>query len=86
MISRSEVIAIIENKRLSAGKHNLSAEYTLADVQEKIERLNTAYDVDKVLEQLEILRKDKYVMSPIMCYALDKAIEIVKAGGISEDN
>lgn len=33
---------------------------------------------EKIIDQLEILQKDKYVMSPIMCYAFGKAIEIVK--------
>ncbi len=90
LISRREVITIIENKRLSVGKRDLSVEYTLADVQEKIEKLDVAHDVDKVVEQLQ-KRKEllEYVRIPKLAktaaaeaYAL--AIKDVKAGGAHE--
>lgn len=58
----------------------------LEKIIEDLDSQPTAYDVDKVLDQLEILQKDKYVRSPIICYALEKAIEIVKAGGVNEDH
>jgi len=90
LISRSAVIAIIENKRLSTGKRDLSTEYALADVQEKIEKLKTAYDVDKVVEQIcgcdgcsgccncheeeKMLECEEYV----------RVYGIVKAGGLNE--
>lgn len=55
LISRSADIVIIENKRLQTGKHNLSVEYALADLQEKIERLNTAYNMNKLLKDIELV-------------------------------
>lgn len=76
-----------KRKRLSAGKHNLSVGYALADLQEKIERLNTAYDVDKVVEQLEHLDLDGIRMKEDGKHYLirqGEAIEIVKAGGVNE--
>lgn len=47
LISRSAAIAIIENQRLLIGKQNLSVEYNLVNIQEKIERLPSVHDVDK---------------------------------------
>jgi len=92
LISRSAVIAIIENKRLSTGKRDLPTEYALADVQEKIEKLKTAYDADKVLEKLrkEIgdcqyeCEKCKQSIDCDTCRA-EKAVEIAKAGGVNEN-
>ena len=74
LISRSAVIAIIEKKRLLVGKHDLSAEYKLAGVQEEIENLSVC-DIDKNLGALEDYLFEKY------CVEGDSKIdEIVKAG------
>lgn len=76
LISRSAVIAIIEKKRLMVGKHDLSAEYKLAGVQEEIENL-PRLDIDKNLETLEDYLFEKY------CVEGDTKIdEIVKSCGI----
>lgn len=50
---------------------------------EEVDRIPTAYDPDKVVEQLEELRKE--CEDPLQDYDpnyfIDKAIEIVKGGG-----
>nr|DAH33439.1 MAG TPA: hypothetical protein [Caudoviricetes sp.] len=57
-------------------------------ILEKIDEQPTAYDVEKVVEQLEVLR-DKAVKHPVTdtsIYAtgmMGKAIQIVKAGKIN---
>lgn len=55
--------------------------YALA---QKIDEQPTAYDVDKVVEQLEELRKE--CKDPLQDYDpdyfIDNAIEIVKGGGV----
>ena len=52
-------------------------------VKDVINNMPTAYDVDKVVEQLEELRKE--CEDPLQDYDpnyfIDKAIEIVKGGG-----
>ena len=53
-------------------------------VKDVINNMPTAYDVDKVVEQLEELRKE--CEDPLQDYDpnyfIDKAIEIVKGGGV----
>ena len=60
----------------------------LEDFIDHIEELPTAYDIDKVVEQLEDCKTKKYVSgithNPYefgACHAMDDAIEIVKKGG-----
>ena len=60
------------------------------DMQDVIYALRdypTAYDPDKVVEQLEkeknpIYRSDGSLMAARTCITIDKAIEIVKGGGV----
>ena len=52
-----------------------------------IDEVPTAYDPDKVVEQLEkeknpIYREDESIMSDRQNIKIDKAIEIVKGGGV----
>lgn len=54
-----------------------------------LEEYPTAYDPDKVVEQLEkeknpIYRSDGSLMATRTCITIDKAIEIVKGGGVDE--
>ena len=77
LISRSSAVAIIEKQRLLVGKHNLSVEYNLASVQEEIEQLPIAYDVDKVVEKLEEESKKSVLVT--LKAAFEVAEEIVKA-------
>ncbi len=83
LISRRAVITIIENKRLLVGKHDLSAEYKLTGVQEQIERLSVAYDVDKVVEQIDNIMEDESIR---FCeQAVNAAKRIVKSGGVADE-
>ena len=55
-----------------------------------INRQPTAYDVDRVVEQLEkeknpLYREDGSLMAERAVIEIDKAIEIVKGGGIDGD-
>ena len=55
-----------------------------------IDEVPTAYDPDKVVEQLEkeknpIYRSDGSLMAARTCITIDKAIEIVKGGGVDAD-
>lgn len=99
LISRKAVIAIIENKRLLFGKHDLSAEYKLAGVQEQIEKLPIA-NADKVIKCLEeeaeysqyeaneVAEKGDYGLAAEfegMAKAYKYAIEIVKSGGVADE-
>lgn len=99
LISRQAVINLIEDLKKSPyanDPNDMAARRgTMELIQELCEhRLPTAYDVDKVVEQLEKLReavpvnrllddivKDKpKELGQLMAYR--KAIEIVKSGGI----
>lgn len=58
--------------------------YALA---QKIDKQPTAYDVDKVVERLEkeknpLYREDGSLMGERTLIGIDKAIEIVKGGGV----
>lgn len=88
LISRKAVIELIENKRLNVGKDELSKEYLLADLQDDVEKMQTAYDMDKVVEQLD-KASDYYECEEqgrehVQMVDLTEAIEIVKEGGVSE--
>ena len=54
-----------------------------------IDEVPTAYDPDKVVEQLEkeknpIYRSDGSLMAARTCITIDKAIELVKGGGMDD--
>ncbi len=79
LISRSAVIKIIEDEiklKSSYVEHNAQI-----DIMFKVKEMPTAYDVDKVVERLEVNSMfaqeddEPFVM-------LDDAVEIVKSGGI----
>lgn len=63
---------------------NFPITMTVEDVKSAISKQPTAYDVDKVVEQLEELRKE--CEDPLQDYDpnyfIDKAIEITKGGGV----
>ena len=52
LISRKDVITIIENMIFEVGK-DLSKSYLLQDAKERIRQLNTAFDKEKVIEELK---------------------------------
>lgn len=41
---------------------------------------------EKIIDKLQNLQKDKYVFTPIVCYALDKAIEIIRQTAAEYNN
>lgn len=98
LISRKAVIDIIENKRLLVGKHDLSAEYKLAGVQEQIEKL-LIFNMNKVIEKLQAelnfadKEKERCVRENLLQFDTAKgyaqgisvALEIVKYGGVADE-
>ncbi len=78
LISRSAVLKIIEDIKRN---NNVPKNYgTLLGIMREIRELPTAYDVDKVVEQISDIHfefqevsSDKY-----------KVLKIVKAGGVNE--
>ena len=85
LISRS---ALLTRIRLNYNNHqNISA----GAIKDIIDTMPTAYDIDKVVEELEIERKtanntyNSFNMDVDLgrVFGLEKAIEIVKHGGVS---
>ena len=76
LISRSTLISHIENERREWGE-----DYDVEQILGDIEDAPTAYDPDKVVEQLE---EACISLSDYPGYTVDieKAIEIVKGGGV----
>jgi len=98
LISRNELIKVFEESKKflqkGLGKDAEAAYMTADSVIRKIKKAPTAYDVDKVVEQLEALSDcaDDKIMEneDLEQYydgfgdGVDEAIKIVKAGGASE--
>lgn len=90
LISRKDVITIIENMMFEVGK-DLSKSYLLQDARERIIRLNTAFDKEKVIEELKANMNSfagisgqavTFMFSNGYYNGTKDAIEIVKKGGI----
>ena len=90
LISRSELL-----KRFLVNKDghriperdcdNFEVTVSVKDVKTIIKEQPTAYDVDKVIEELELHSFEFGTDSlPVHYVRLNEAIEIVKAGGINE--
>ena len=93
LIIRSEVIDILEKeKSLRCG---YDADIAIFSIEKMIRELPTAYDIDKVVEELEenASRYTKKYYTPygnngyrdVKAISIRKAIEIVKQGGVSDD-
>ena len=98
LISRKKVIDILEReKNLRCG---YDADIAIFSIEKGIRELPTAYDVDKVVAELEInsfitvkneevqtKRKDiqSYISVEKEVVLLKDAIEIVKQGGVADD-
>ena len=98
LISRSKVISVLEQLE----EHSLSGKMNISNAIYLLEMQPTAYDIDKVVKELEEL-KNKDICDYLDCdFCLyykkcgvetdqsnnlkwDKAIEIVKHGGVSDD-
>ena len=76
LISRKDVITIIENMMFEVGK-DLSKSYLLQDARERIIRLNTAFDKAKVIEEILNVSHGYYNME-----TENEIVEIVEKGGI----
>ena len=88
LISRSKVISVLEQLE----EHSLTGKMDISNAIYLLENQPTAYSVDKVIEELELIRakktcnKEKCDTKELcrIC-VVDDAIEIVKHGGASDD-
>lgn len=88
LISRSKAISVL--KQLE--EHSLSGKMYISNAIYLLDNQPTAYSIDKVIEELELIRakktcnKEKCDTKEIcrIC-VVDDAIEIVKHGGASDD-
>ena len=84
LISRSKVISVLEQLK----EHSLSGKMDISNAIYLLENQPTAYDIDKVVQELELIRakktcnKEKCDTKELcrIC-VVDDAIEIVKRGG-----
>lgn len=75
LISRSKVISVL--KQLD--EHSLSGKMDISNAIYLLEKQPTAYDIDKVIEEIESDGNNTDV-----CISKIKVIEIVKHGGVSD--
>ena len=80
LISRSELIRRIESEYREYGE-DYDAEQILGDIED----MQTAYDIDKVVDELEMDMKASSGYSAERVSAFSRAIEIVKQGGVGKD-
>ena len=80
LISRKDVITIIENMIFEVGK-DLSKSYLLQDAKERIRQLNTAFDKEKAMDELQNAA-DLNIGDGLWHVELRDALEIVEKGGI----
>lgn len=86
LIDADKIKQSVTNELLKA-ELNSPVYYTLECVIADIDNQPTAYDVDKVVERLEeernqMYRADGSLMGARTNISIDKAIEIIKSGGI----
>ena len=90
LISKSEVLELLykifDKYHMSTDKNTSVGKSFGTDVFKEIKEMPTAYSVDKIVKELELhsfeLGTDTL---PIHYVRLNKAIEIVKQGGIRKD-
>ena len=92
LISRSELINYIDKERkqipIDSEKYNIDSNVVdgmvsaLQAFENKVKEVESAYDVDKVVRQLNL---ESIGSSIQVSLGLLRAIEIVKQGGVSED-
>ena len=82
LIRRSKVISVLEQLE----EHSLSGKMDISNAIYLLKNQSTAYDIDKVVEELE-KREEHYVemLDWQGQSAICDAIEIVKHGGVSDD-
>ena len=93
LISRSELLKEIEKYKFGAISNDAEREYIKKTILDFIICQPNAYDIGKVVEELEIERKtanntyNSFNMDVDLgrVFGLEKAIEIVKQGGVGKD-
>ena len=96
LISRSELLSTISNMNFDFGNDTDNTETIIEMVSEVIKEQPTVYDIDKVVEEFE-QKKEEVQRMRNTCVALsdlevcdienvtyERAIEIVKQGGVSD--
>ena len=93
LISRSELLKKIEKYKFSAISNDAEREFIRNTIIKTIQKQPTAYNIDKVVEELESFAKlaedrwtngtSKHAYQEHKCWV--KAIEIVKQGVIADD-
>ena len=83
LISRSKVISVLEQLE----EHSLTGKMDISNAIYLLNNQPTAYDIDKVVDELETNKQNALeVEESIKEYNVwNKAIEIVKQGGVSDD-
>ena len=76
LISRSKVIAVLEKLE----EHSLTGKMDISNAIYLLENQPTSYDIDKVIEELEMEMKASSGYSAERVSAFSRAIEIVKQG------
>ena len=74
LISRSKVIAVLEKLE----EHSLTGKMDISNAIYLLENQPTSYDIDKVVEELEMEMKASSGYSAERVSAFSRAIEIVK--------
>ena len=90
LISRSEVNDVIDELEVyTCGRPNtMKVEISVLQLQRfinKLKNIPTAYDIDKVIEELEMEMKASSGYSAERVSAFSRAIEIVKQGGVRNE-
>ena len=78
LISRSKVIAVLEKLE----EHSLTGKMDISNAIYLLENQPTSYDIDKVVEELEMEMKASSGYSAERVSAFSRAIEIVKQCGV----
>ena len=81
LISRSKVIAVLEKLE----EHSLTGKMDISNAIYLLENQPTSYDIDKVVEELEMEMKASSGYSAERVSAFSRAIEIVKHCGVGND-
>ena len=81
LISRSKVIAVLEKLE----EHSLTGKMDISNAIYLLENQPTSYDIDKVVEELEMEMKASSGYSAERVSAFSRAIEIVKQSGVRNE-
>ena len=94
LISRNELLSAISNMDFDFGNDTEDIKTIIKMVSEVIDNMPTAYDIDKVVKELEenASRYTKKYTTPygnngykdVKAISIHKAIEIVKQSGVAE--